>query len=202
MTPDLIAKLCCGAVTGGVKFCTLNSATCTFTSHAVKKVSVTEGDIYISTGCNSAFSNHHAPASPLSEADLQELLKEHHTEKGWVNLLQVINTFPDEHKQLEENGGADSESSLEPSVLASVTPRRKRKECYIDMSQSPLDPVMSGKLKAGLSSTNSSFDDELIIVPSAYFQDLSDEEKLSSVLGQWDLVISTLNKTTSVIKNC
>jgi hypothetical protein len=70
MTPDLIAKLCCGAVAGGVKFCTLNSSTCTFTSHAVKKVSVTKGDIYISTGRNSAFSNHHAPASTLSEADL------------------------------------------------------------------------------------------------------------------------------------
>jgi hypothetical protein len=52
---DLIASLCCGAVAGGVKFCTLNSSSCTFTSHVAKKVAVTEGDIYISTGRNSTF---------------------------------------------------------------------------------------------------------------------------------------------------
>lgn len=45
---DLIASLCCGAVAGGVKFCTLNSSSCTFTSHVAKKVAVTKGDIYIS----------------------------------------------------------------------------------------------------------------------------------------------------------
>lgn len=78
MIPELYDGLCCDAVAGGVKFCTLGVGVCTFSTHS-KKVVVVPDHLYVSTGCQSAFTHHHAPTTSLSSAQLSTLLKERHS---------------------------------------------------------------------------------------------------------------------------
>jgi hypothetical protein len=80
MTPDLHDSLCCGAVAGGFKFCTLGAHACTFSTH-VKKVTPLPNHIYVSTGRNSAFTHHRVPGDVLAPDHVHELLKEYHTPK-------------------------------------------------------------------------------------------------------------------------
>jgi hypothetical protein len=46
MTPDLLEHWCCRAVAGGVKFCTLGSDSCTFSTH-MKKAEVFKDHIWV-----------------------------------------------------------------------------------------------------------------------------------------------------------
>jgi len=71
--------MCCGAVAGGVKFCTLGAKSCNFTTHH-KKVEVFQDHVYVAAGRNSAFSFHHAPISVLASDQLDVLLQEQHSQ--------------------------------------------------------------------------------------------------------------------------
>jgi hypothetical protein len=83
MSPDLKRSLCLRAVSRGLKFCTLGASHCTFTTHS-KKVDVVEGDLYLSAGRNSGFSNHHIPKTVLMNEQLRLILQERHTKDEWV----------------------------------------------------------------------------------------------------------------------
>jgi predicted component of type VI protein secretion system len=48
--------------------------------------------------------------------------------------------------------------------------------------------------------TSSFSSDELVIILSQDSQEASDDEHLAAMMGQWDLVASALNHSTSVIK--
>jgi hypothetical protein len=85
--------------------------------------------IHISTGRNSALTNHHALVVRLSPLDLQALLQECHSEKGWAQLLQVLVQIPPEDEQDRSRATDDDALAVEQSILAFVTPTRKRKEC-------------------------------------------------------------------------
>ena len=80
----LLASLCCGAVAGGIKFCTLGAESCTFTMHS-KKVEVHVNSLYISMGRNSA------PVDALTQDQLSHLLEEAHSKDEWVRLIWEFN---------------------------------------------------------------------------------------------------------------
>jgi hypothetical protein len=80
MTPDLLEKLCCGSVAGGVKFCTLGATACGFTTH-VKRVAMERNHLYVSGGQNSAFTHHHVPVAALAPDQVSALLKEQHSKE-------------------------------------------------------------------------------------------------------------------------
>ncbi len=86
MTPDLLESLCCGAVAGGVKLCTLGAGACSFLMHS-KKVEVVTNHVYVSTGRNSAFTHHHGPADALEPDQIVALLQEQHSQEDWIHLF-------------------------------------------------------------------------------------------------------------------
>jgi hypothetical protein len=90
VTPESLDTLCCGAVAGGVKFCTLGSRSCSFTMHQ-RKAEVFSGHIYVLAGRNSAFTFHHAPTAALATDQLSALLQEQHSKEDWVRLLLGLN---------------------------------------------------------------------------------------------------------------
>jgi hypothetical protein len=99
------------AISGGVKFCSLGSAACSFSSHS-KKVAISSSHIYISTGHNSAFTNHHAPIYALLDSDLHTLLQERHSEKGWIQLLHIVDQIPTNR----EHGQGDMSEAVETDL--------------------------------------------------------------------------------------
>jgi hypothetical protein len=125
-TPDLLDKMCLGAVAGGVKFCTLDETSCTFSTHA-KKVAVRAGSIYISTGRQSAFAHHYAPTVSLSSEQLEGLLEERHTKEEWIRLLLGLRQGSD-----GVDVGSSPGATNPVNVLNGVTPGRKRKVRYED----------------------------------------------------------------------
>jgi hypothetical protein len=199
MTPELMTSLCCGAITGGVKFCTLGSTSCSFSSHT-KKVPVLATHIYISTGRNSALTNHHALVAALSPLELQALLQERHTEKGWAQLLQVLGQIPPEDKQGCDMVGVDDAIAVEQSVLAFVTPGRKRKERYGEAIVPSLETGDPGEKGPHPLTAYPFSSDNLVIIPTQDSQEVSDEERLANMMEQWGLVVNTLNQSTSVVK--
>jgi len=124
--PELLASLCCGAVAGGVKFCTLGSDSCTFSTHS-KKVDIQVNSLYISTERNSAFSHHHAPVDALSHDQLARLLEESHPKDEWVRLIWGFN------QSLRDVDSVMPSCSAEViSILDGATPGHKRKVRYDD----------------------------------------------------------------------
>ncbi len=131
MTPDLLENLCFGAVSGGVKFCTLGAASCSFSTH-VKKVEVFSNHLYVSTGRNSAFTHHHIPVEDLTRDQITTLLQEQHSQADWVHLLKGFNqTLASLDTVRSSTSGGDGPVAAE-SILEAVTPGRKRKERYDD----------------------------------------------------------------------
>jgi hypothetical protein len=88
---------------------------------------------------------------------------------------------------------ADAVSGFSESVLNAVTPGRKRKKRYNELSDSTL-PDLDGSNKSVL------FDEELVIIPSVDSQDSAAEEKLAVMMGQWDMMVSAVNKLTKNLK--
>jgi len=126
-------------------------------------VPVLASHIYISTGRNSALTNHHASVAALSPLELQALLQERHTEKGWAQLLQVLRQILPKDEQGRDRVGVDDAIAVARSVLACDS-------------------------------------DDLVIIPSQDSQEVSDEERSANMMGQWGLMVNTLNQSTSVVK--
>jgi hypothetical protein len=78
MTADLHCLLCLGAVSNGLKFCTLGADQCSFTVHS-KKVPIEVGALYIVSGRNSAFAWHSIKAGLLLSEQRSAVLAEKHT---------------------------------------------------------------------------------------------------------------------------
>jgi hypothetical protein len=112
LTPDIASKLCLGAVSGGVKFCT-RGATCSIQAHT-KKVPVEPGHLYISSVNRSAFSQPHVPASLLGE-NLDLVLQEVHPKAEWVHIFQ----------------GLQPSVSIAPAISA-VTPAKRKFRYLVD----------------------------------------------------------------------
>jgi hypothetical protein len=91
LTAELVQDMCCGAVSGGVKFCTLGASKCTFSSYH-KKVAVLSDELYIAAPRNTAYSSHHVPVRLLSEGQLMAVLREQHPKDKWVRLLHALNS--------------------------------------------------------------------------------------------------------------
>jgi hypothetical protein len=123
-TPELIEDMCLGAVAGGVKFCTLRKADCSFTTHS-RKVEVARGVVYLSAGSNSAFTHHYAPTEALTEVQVEELLGESHTKEEWIRLLRGLTEAAADSKTL-----GSTPNKRATSVVDAVTPARKRKIRY------------------------------------------------------------------------
>ncbi len=153
--------------------------------------------VYINSGRNSALTNHHVPAAALSDHELSELLKERHSQKEWANLIHTMNQTLEGIKQMEETAAARAAGlGIENSILAFVTPGRKRKERYDAIDVSP-----PGASKSVLTTGTTSFDEEIVLLPSQDTQEISREEQISSVLAQWDSIINIINRTSSVIRS-
>ena len=186
LTPDLNAVMCCGAVAGGVKFCTLGEQSCSFTTHN-RKVEVSPGHVYIAAGRNSAFTFHHAPADALSVDQLGKLLQEQHSQSEWVRLLRGLN-----QAIAEADGANGRRSGQDPSVLETVTPGRKRKARY----ELPpgMGPTLTPTREDPRESLQDSFEEELVILSSEDSADLSEEGRLRSISHQWDTVVNLVGK--------
>jgi len=91
LTAELVQDMCCGAVSGGVKFCTLGASKCTFSSYH-KKVAVLSDELYSAAPRNTAYSSHHVPVRLLSEGQLMAVLREQHPKDKWVPLLHALNS--------------------------------------------------------------------------------------------------------------
>jgi hypothetical protein len=194
MMPELFGSLCHGAVLGGIKFCTLGSGACSFSSHS-KKVPITMGHIYISTGRNSTFTNCHVPAAALPDSDLQTLLLERHSEIGWLQLFQVIDQIPPDTNS--GNGPVTGDSAMEHNVLAYVTSGQKRKDWYQDSTLALESSADISEKSPHLRTTNSFGSNNLVILPSLDSQEPMSKEWMLAMLGQWDRVVSTINKSSS-----
>jgi len=190
VSPELLSDMCCGAVAGGVKFCTLRAADCSFTTHT-KKVDVVQGSLYISTSRNSAFTHHHASIAGLSDDQLADLLKERHAKEVWIRLLRGLVQSAEGGNPLEATGGNRS-----ISVLEAVTPARKRKVRYDD-------ETLVGTLFAtpGKRENQDSTEDELVIIPSVDSADQSSDEKVAMIISQWNPIVTSVNKLGGQVHN-
>lgn len=110
--PDMLSKLCCGMVNGGVKFCTLGVDHCSYSTHS-KKVQVLPHHVYIKAGSKAAFSHHKIPVSNFSVEQLQCLLGETRSLDEWATLFSTINEKP-----------------ISKPLQSVATPARKRKQRY------------------------------------------------------------------------
>jgi hypothetical protein len=79
-----------------------------------------------------------------------------------------------------------------------TTPGRKRKKHYYEMNIEKSEVLSPAKHDLGLQTGSSSFEDEIVVIPSQDTQDVSDEECLVRIILQWNLVVSTVNKLASV----
>jgi len=184
---ESLSVMCRGAVAGGVKFCTLDSQECSFSTH-VKKVEVQVNAVYISTGRNSAFTHHHAPVDGLSDVQLADLLREVHPKDVWIRLLRGLS-------QVNEEASGFAPSPIKHvSILDALTPAKRRKTRYEEVAPGEGIFGTPGKRDANL---RESFDDELVILPSVDSEDQSPEERINYMLGQWNQVITTINKLGS-----
>jgi hypothetical protein len=110
--PDVLDKLCCGMVNGGVKFCTLGVEHCSYSTHS-KKVQVLPNHIYIKEGPKAAFTYHKIPAAQFSVDQLHQFLGETRPLDAWAALFSSIN------------------GQQASAVIQSVaTPAKKRKQRY------------------------------------------------------------------------
>lgn len=187
-TPDLLDTMCLGAVSGGVKFCTLDSSVCSFTTHA-KKVEVRPGAIYISTGRQSAFSHHYALVDSLSVEQLERLLEERHSKEEWIRLLLGARQGSDGGDE-----GLSGNALPSTSVLDAITPGRKRKVRYKDeadltAAQTPARGRMGVSLRESFESEN-----ELVILPSEELADLEVDDKVSTMWAQWSQVVTMVQR--------
>jgi hypothetical protein len=186
--PDLLDKMCCGAVSGGIKFCTLGADACLFTTHS-KKVSVLPGAIYISTGRQSAFSFHHAPVTALDEGQVERLLEERHSKAEWIRLLMGLNQGA--AAEAEGHGAAVAGAA---SVLNAVTPERKRKVRYEDEADLPgVQTLARGKVGVSLKESFES-EGELAILPSEDSAEMDTSDKVSVMWSQWSSVVSLIQR--------
>ena len=193
-TPDLLEKMCLGAVAGGVKFCTLESSVCSFSSHT-KKVEVRPDAIYISTGRQSAFSLHYAPVASLSGEQVERLLEERHTKDEWVRLLLGAR----QGSQDTTVRGCGNPGVT--SILDVVTPGRKRKVRYED-DRIPEAGQTPAKGKGGLSLKDSfESEGELVVLPSEESAEFEVEDKVSAMWAQWPQVVTTLQRLGGNIRS-
>ncbi len=196
ITPDLLDKMCCGAVAGGIKIRTLVSAECSFTTHS-KKVEVRSNSVYISTGRQSAFSHHYAPVANLSEEQVGRLLAERHSKDKWIRLLLGAHQGLEEVKPVLLNA-----APAVISVLDVVTPGRKRKVRYEDELDSlPNQTPVRGRT-VGVSLRESfEGESELVILPSEESADFEVDDKVSAMWAQWSQVITTLQHLGGGLRN-
>jgi hypothetical protein len=97
---EMKGELCCGAVAGGIKFCTLGAQVSSFTTHS-KKVAVVVNHPYVTMPRNNAYSNHHAPVEMLGDDQLSLLLQERHGLEEWAKILHMMQP----HMMREKVGG-------------------------------------------------------------------------------------------------
>jgi hypothetical protein len=183
-----------------VKFCTLGVGHCTFSTHS-KKMVVVPDHLYISTGRKSALTRHHAPAALLSSDQLTCLLKERHSQEEWIRLLHAVNQNVSDEGGLKSEANAEGAVSFHSSVLAMATPARKRKERYDDSLNVVPDLNLQDRKPLSTRSGSSVSMDELVILPSQDSQEISPEERLSIVFGQWDNLVTMVNKMNGVISS-
>ena len=90
MTPELVAELCLGAVSGGVKFCILGKAACSIMSHQKKKISVQLGHLYVAASRQHAWSHHHVDTTTFASDRLRAWLSQVHPIDEWVQMFHSI----------------------------------------------------------------------------------------------------------------
>ena len=186
--PELRSTMCCGAVAGGVEFCTLGAEACTFTTHS-KKVEVHADSLYISTGRNSAFTHHHAPVAVLTQEQLTRLLEEAHPKEEWVRLIWGFN-----QALVDGQSARPSQAPEIVSVLDTVTPGWKRKVRFNDDA---LATILFTPAKAIGEDRSSSFDSKLVILLSEDSTEMNPEDKLASMWAQWNTMVGVLNRMGS-----
>jgi len=186
VTPELLDTLCCGAVAGGVKFCTLGSRSCSFTTHQ-RKAEVFPGHIYVSAGRNSAFTFHHVPTAALATDQLSTLLQEQHSKEEWVRLLLGLN-----QGLMKEKDTWNPPARAMASVLEAATPARKKKSRY-ELRVQPAAGLSPGQGQVS-ASLQESFDEEPVILSSEDSGDVPEEAKLRMVATQWDVLVNLVNK--------
>jgi len=120
----------------------------------------------------------------LSADQLDELLRERHTKEEWIYLFRGVN-------QAHESEG--NSKRIPESVLDAVTPGRKRKERYEDLTGSTGVLFTPQKAVGGLLDSE---DGEIVILPSEDSSDYSPTAKMDMMRDQWDQVVGGLNKVS------
>ncbi len=203
MKPEFLRSLCLGAVSKGLKFCTLGAEACTYSTHSMK-IKVVPKDLYIMADNKSAFANHHIPASLLSGDQLATILTERHTKDEWVRLLHAWNAQA-KQGSLEVAKPSATRFSRVGSLMVStmVTPARKRKSLY-DVLENPDGddgfPDLTATSSSFSSQTSESSDYDIVPADAASilqkdFQDLNPE----SLNEKWQTIMSILNRNSSFL---
>jgi hypothetical protein len=151
---------------------------------------VQTGHLYISTGGNSPLTYHHAPIKLLTQEQLQEVLKECHTQEEWVCFVHRLNTHQKTKLPSLPWAGNEGRPTFASSALAAAMPGWKRKERYADLSSSSFDRD-SISLEA--------MDEDLVILPSQDSADAPLEDRIASVVNQWESVVHMINKVSSTL---
>ena len=198
LSSEMKSSLCLGSVAKGLKFCTSGAGVCLKTSHT-KKIEVVVGDLYLSAGRNSAFSNHHIPATVLSPTQLDAILKERHTKEEWVRLLHAWNSKVSDdaiNVAAQDNPFAKVGALM---VSTAVTPARKRKAIYGGQeSLSEDDSIPNLAAISGLSSSSEQ-DDDFQVIPMTV-DAIMPEDKLPEVLTKWDTLVHNFNQIAKHFK--
>lgn len=190
MTSDLQQVLCCGLVSNGLKFCTLGAEQCSYITHS-KKVSTFAGCLYISTGRNSAFTNHFMPVALLTQSQHDEVIREKHSKEEWS---QLFNLWKTQSQQIGPDSSADHGAS---NVLMSAIKPAKRFR-----PENVSSPLARDTMQDFNASPSISEDDlDLIILPSEDFTDKTPEEKMNLLLSQWDTLVGSMARVSDVVRH-
>jgi len=157
-TPEVLSKICRGAIGGGIKFCPLGQDSCTYSTHA-KKVQVMENHAYIKAGLKAAYTQHHLDTSLFGVAELQTLLQEMRSLDEWVHLFHSFNGLPDstpvssvvtpkKHKQQYWDGDPQAEPTLEElsTLISSLMASQSETEDFENLIQSKDFHIMWEKM--------------------------------------------------------
>jgi hypothetical protein len=124
MTEDMVTALCRGPVKGGVRFCTDGASSCTFKSHAEKKVEVLPGAMYIFAGRNRAHTKPYLPLSKVTEIQAKKLLSERHLVSEWSQLFHILRGYNEVLEDKDVN--AVVQQVTEVSTPMGKTPKRRK----------------------------------------------------------------------------
>jgi len=198
LSPILKSSICLGALSGGLKFCTLGASGCSYSSH-IKKASVEANRLYISTGRNSAFINHYVDVSLLTAMQKEAMLAERHTKEEWVQVFHAWNMAQKEPGPEVSSATSAYTRVGEFMLSAAITPARNKRRQPFHLIGDDGDKSIPDLVAASSSMTDS--DESTFDLVTIHSEEIkSGEDRLSDVLDKWETVVGNVNKVSGLFK--